>query len=66
VLEHSSGAAGLAAPGSLIRVDGNGTRTTILGGLDHPTSVVVAPDGALYISNHGQSAGIGEVIRVAE
>jgi hypothetical protein len=66
VLEHSSGAAGLAAPGSLIRVDANGTRTTILGGLDHPTSVVVAPDGALYVSNHGQSAGIGEVIRVAE
>ena len=66
VLQHSSGAAGLVAPGSLIRVAPDGTRTTILGGLDHPTSVVLGPDGALYISNRGQSAGIGEVLRVAE
>jgi len=66
VLEHSSGVGGLAAPGSLFRVDADGTRTTILGGLDHPTSVVLGPDGALYISNRGQSAAIGEVLRVAE
>src|SRR5918994_577987 len=51
VLEHSSGPAGLAAPGSLIRVEADGTRSTLLGGLDHPTSVVLGPDGALYVSN---------------
>lgn len=66
VLEHSSGPAGLAAPGSLIRVEADGTRSTLLGGLDHPTSVALGQDGALYISNRGQSAGIGEVLRVAE
>lgn len=65
VLEHSSGSFGLAAPGSLIRIDPDGTRTTILGGLDHPTSVVVAPDGALFISNHGQSPAVGEVLRLS-
>ena len=66
VLEHSSGPAGLMAPGSLIQVDPNGTRTTIVGGLDHPTSVALGPDGAVYISNRGQSAGIGEVLRVVK
>jgi len=37
---------------------------TILAGLSQPSSVVVGPDGALYVSNHGASAGAGEVLRV--
>jgi hypothetical protein len=45
-----------------------GTRTVVLGGpgqfqLAQPTSVAVGPDGALYVSNHGISAGGGEVLR---
>ena len=46
--------------------------TTVLGGLDGPTSVAVGPDGALYVTNHGASpafvAGaytpVGEVLRI--
>jgi hypothetical protein len=46
-----------------------GTRTVVLGGpgqfqLTQPTSIAVGPDGALYVSNHGISAGGGEVLRV--
>jgi hypothetical protein len=48
--------------------------TTILAGLDGPTSVVVGPDGALYVTNHGASPAftsptsqhipLGEVLRI--
>ena len=33
-------------------------------GLDRPTSVAIGPDGAVYVTNHGSSPGIGEVLRV--
>jgi glucose/arabinose dehydrogenase len=54
----------LLGPGKLIRVAPDGTRTTVIAGLDRPTSVVVDPDGALYVTNHGLSVGGGEVLRV--
>jgi len=48
--------------------------TTVLGGLDGPTSVVVGPDGALYVTNHGAAPAfasptsehtpLGEVLRI--
>jgi hypothetical protein len=41
-----------------------GTRTDLVLGLTRPTSLVVGPDGALYISIRGLSPGAGEVIRV--
>src|SRR4029079_9156402 len=50
VLQHSSGATGLAGPGSLLRVAPGGARTTVIGGLTNPTSVVVGPDRDLFIS----------------
>jgi sugar lactone lactonase YvrE len=69
--------AGPSGPGVLIRVTPDqsepggtcaqyraGTRTTVVGGLIQPTSVAVGPDGAFYISDHGNSAGVGEVLRV--
>jgi hypothetical protein len=74
VLEHATGAVQQAGLGMLIRVTPdknqpdvaaqyrNGTRTTVLIGLSRPMSVVVGPDGALYISR-GLAAGGGEVIR---
>jgi len=65
VLQHSSGATGLALPGSLLRVAPDGTRTTVLSGLTNPTSVVVAPDGDLYVSEFGLSPGGGRVLRIA-
>jgi len=47
-----------------------GARTVVLGGpgqfqLSQPTSIAVGPDGALYCSNRGLSAGSGEVLRIA-
>jgi hypothetical protein len=65
VLQHSAGPTnGLAAPGSLIRVAPDGTRTTVVNGLPAPTSVKIGPDGAAYISVNGTSPGTGQVIRV--
>jgi glucose/arabinose dehydrogenase len=29
-----------------------------------PTSIVVGPDGALYVTNDGTSIGAGEVLRI--
>src|SRR5262245_36015808 len=54
---------GGGGPGRVIRVSPGGTRTVVIDGLDRPTSVLVG-DGALYISNHGISVGIGEVLRI--
>jgi len=51
--------------GALVRVAPDGTRTTIIGGLRQPTSVVIGYDGARYVANNGIFAGIGEVIRIA-
>jgi DNA-binding beta-propeller fold protein YncE len=50
--------------GALIRVAPDGSRETLLAdGLVSPTSVAVGHDGSIYISNHGQEAGVGEVLR---
>lgn len=89
VLQHSSAGPFFAGPGSLVRVAPDGTRTTVLSGLDRPTAVALATarhghnghrdgEGAddadpgrehgrrklvFYISNRGNRAGIGEVLR---
>jgi hypothetical protein len=66
---------GMGGPGLLIRIvpdksQGDiaaqyrlGVRTTVLSGLPTPTSVVVGPDGELYLSIRGVTNGGGEVIR---
>jgi DNA-binding beta-propeller fold protein YncE len=51
--------------GALIRVNRDGSRRTIVDqGLSSPTAVAVGDDGDLFISNHGQEAGVGEVLRI--
>jgi hypothetical protein len=76
VLQHATGVVQAMGPGVLIRVTPDngqpntcaqyqaGTRTTVLGGLSRPTSVVVGPDGAIYVTNNGTSFGGGEVLRI--
>jgi hypothetical protein len=74
VLQHSTGPTMLTAPGTLIRVDPDGNRTTIIDpqtqlpdgtiGLKRPTSVAVGPDGAVYVTNNGLSPWSGEVLRI--
>lgn len=50
--------------GALIRLDADGTRTTLLNaGLLFPTSVVVGPDDMVYVTNNGIVPGQGQVVR---
>ena len=70
VLEFSKG--GLLAPptvpGALIRINYNGSRTTVTSKLSQPTGLAVAKNGAVYVSNNGTSAGSavpsGEVLKI--
>lgn len=69
VLQISSN--GLASPmgpgpGALIKVDSaTGMRTTIASqGLSFPTGLAIGPDGAFYVSNMGNAAGTGQVLRI--
>jgi hypothetical protein len=76
VLQHSTGLTGGTSPGKVVRIAPDrseldactqyraGTRSDVVSGLTRPTSLVVGPDGALYISRLGSTAGLGEVVRV--
>jgi glucose/arabinose dehydrogenase len=51
--------------GALLRLNPDGTRETLLEeGLVSPTAVAIGKDGAVYIANHGEESGLGEVLRV--
>jgi hypothetical protein len=77
VLEHATGPF-LSGPGAVIRVAPDGTRTTVYDALTQPTSLLLARgkgDGkkkgddkkgaaAIYVSNRGTSAAVGEVLRI--
>jgi glucose/arabinose dehydrogenase len=65
VVEHATG--GLLFPtnsGQLSRVAPDCSRTTLLAGLDRPTSIAVGDDGAIYVTNHGVTPGAGEVLKL--
>ncbi|HEY6086891.1 MAG TPA: ScyD/ScyE family protein [Burkholderiaceae bacterium] len=51
--------------GQLSRVGPNCERTPLLVGLDRPTAVAVDTDGVIYVTNHGVTAGAGEVLMIA-
>ena len=63
VLQYSS-APFLNGPGSIVRITADGTRTTITSALTHPTSLLIGERGTIYVTNNGDKAAIGEVLRV--
>jgi hypothetical protein len=63
VLEISANGLLTGIDGALIQVAPDGTRTTTAStGLVAPTSVVVAGDGTIYVSNFGIFPGAGQVL----
>jgi hypothetical protein len=51
--------------GALIRVERDGSRTTLAGeGLVAPGGMAVARHGVIYVSNNTTSAGGGEILRI--
>jgi hypothetical protein len=60
-------AANPAGTGKVVRVNANGSLTTVVDGLTTPTAMTFGPDGALYISNNGfgAPAGAGEIVRAS-
>ena len=64
VVQYASSPTGFGQPGLLIRVAPGGARTTINSSLTNPTGVLVGPDGAIYVSNKGNVAAVGEVLRI--
>jgi hypothetical protein len=58
---------GAAGTGMVVRVNGDGTLTTIASGLTFPTAMTFGPDGNLYVSNIGFGVpvpGVGQVVRI--
>jgi len=52
--------------GALIRVGLDGIRKTLFTeGLMNPSGLAIGSDGAFYVSNFSDSAGIGQVLRIA-
>ncbi len=74
VLEINTGGIGdLTAPGALLRLNADGTRTVLASaGLVSPTGLAVARDGSVYVSNYGTTPATGgaggtsgEIVRIA-
>jgi hypothetical protein len=56
-----------AGSGQVVRVNDDGSLTTIASGLVFPTAMTFGPDGALYVSNFGYGVpvpGIGQIVRI--
>ena len=56
-----------AGSGMVVRVNDDGTLTTIASDLVFPTAMTFGPDGALYVSNFGfglPPVGLGQVVRI--
>ncbi len=56
-----------AGSGTVVRVNRDGTLTTIATGLTFPTAMTFGPDGALYVSNFGfgvPPVGLGQIVRI--
>lgn len=51
--------------GELTRVAADGSQEVVVPGLVFPSSVVVAADGSIYVTNNTVMAGAGQVLRIA-
>jgi sugar lactone lactonase YvrE len=57
-----------AGSGTVVRVNGDGSLTTIATGLVFPTAMTFGPDGALYVSNFGFGVPTplaGQIVRIS-
>lgn len=62
----SNGLATPGAGGALVRINGDGSKTTLFNqGLVFATGLAIGSDGAFYVSRFGNQAGVGEVLRIA-
>ncbi|MDZ8067695.1 MAG: ScyD/ScyE family protein [Nostoc sp. DedQUE08] len=52
--------------GSVIKIAPDGTRTTLLSGngLESPSALTIAADGAVYVTNRGDRPGFGQVLKI--
>ncbi|MEH2243508.1 ScyD/ScyE family protein [Nostoc sp.] len=52
--------------GSVIKIATDGTRTTLLSGngLESPSALTIGSDGAVYVTNRGDSPGHGQVLKI--
>jgi hypothetical protein len=66
VVEIAANGLGSGDPsGALIKIRRDGSRETVLSeGLVNPYGVAFGRHGDVYLTNHGSSAGVGEVLRV--
>jgi hypothetical protein len=66
VVEIAANGLGSGDPtGALIKIRPDGSRETVLSeGLVNPYGVAISRCGDIYVSNHGASAGVGEVLRI--
>jgi hypothetical protein len=65
-IDHDSLALG-GTDGAIFSIDRNGTKTQLdlpAGTLTHPGGITVGEDGALYVTNKADLAGVGEVLRI--
>jgi hypothetical protein len=72
ILDPATAGPGLPAPGAIIRINADGSRTTLASaGLEFPLGITVAKDGSVYSSNFGilpASGGpaSGQVVRISD
>jgi hypothetical protein len=66
VVEFAANGLGSGDPtGALIKIRPDGSRETVLTeGLVNPYGVAIGKHGDIYLTNHGGSAGVGEVLRI--
>lgn len=64
VLEYASAPAFFGGPGRVVHVAPNGGRTVITAALTNPTGILVGRHGVIYVSNRGNVAGLGEVLKI--